>query len=739
MKFIDYIENVDVYAEAIKAIYADRAYLNGRINYVGGRINTVASGKADAKRNRPIRFNFRKAVYSHTKELRPKLRRLINRSSSLSVSICIPTYRSNDTLFKAIDSALTQRCVSGLEVVVVVNNGNEAWARMIENRYSDEDRVRVSLIQKKGAAAARNEGVRIAGYDYIAFLDDDDYFTENYLASLIDCVHPQADIVCGWFSSVGCSGNQYDYLNKALSNLRKTGYKNPGLTGVFSTVAGKLYRKSFLEKCEKMNESLQSSEDVVFWAENYELLQNRIASPSASCRESYVRVVTEDSVSRPTEADAFNFYISERLKVIGVLEKILFGRTQTQDGKKFVLGLIRAQERMIVGFYRGLDREGKSRARKLIFGYNGFLLNKGHFANKVGLAFCHNFSPSVDASAMVAAKRLRQLELYAGTPLEWHVFSKNMSDIRKPDSLWSEYYVKPVIASDSKVSGKTSEAPLTQFHYAIESYIKAAGMPASYVYSRSAFPGSHIAAYLYKKNHPDAFWVAEFSDPIARNTFGDRRSASYPDCEFEDFFESCEIIPYRYADKVIFTNDSQMEYMLEYCEDAEAAQLAASKALVWHHPVIESDYVHLFSSNYSLSREKINVGYFGSFYARRNVDPLLALAKRADVEVHLFVPNPSSVKVTLPANVKLNGVLPYFEFLDAAAKMDYVFLSDMEPLEGGITPWLPSKLSDYLATDTPVIACCNEGSPLWEYRSSQIIKVRDVDRDFLSSLVKKSC
>ena len=178
--------------------------------------------------------------------------------------------------------------------------------------------------------------------------------------------------------------------------------------------------------------------------------------------------------------------------------------------------------------------------------------------------------------------------------------------------------------------------------------------------------------------------------------------------------------------------------MLGYCEDDEAIQLAASKALVWHHPVIQGEYVHLLSSNYALSKEKINIGYFGSFYARRNVDPLLCLASREDVEVHLFVPNPSTVKEVLPANVKLNGVLPYFEFLDVAGKMDYVFLSDMEPLDDGVTPWLPSKLSDYLATGTPVIACCNDNSPLWGYQSSQIIKVRNMDSDFLAKLAKKT-
>ena len=78
--------------------------------------------------------------------------------------------------------------------------------------------------------------------------------------------------------------------------------------------------------------------------------------------------------------------------------------------------------------------------------------------------------------------------------------------------------------------------------------------------------------------------------------------------------------------------------------------------------------------------------------------------------------------------IAVSDVKPYFlEFLSTAGKMGLPVFNDMEPLDG-VTPWLPpSKLSDYLAVGVPIIALCNEGSPLSMIDSPSIIKVFDLD------------
>lgn len=719
MRFIEHLENVNIYFEAAKSLYDSRDYLLGEIEHAAFR----PEGRAVQKKS-----TFRSFLYGRTKRLRPLARKRANRLKRHSVSVCIPTYRETDLAFASIDSVLGQE-VHGftVEVVVVVNGGNADWAKKLENRYSSLPSVRIISIEEKGASVARNVAIKEAKGDFIAFLDDDDRFSAGYLSSLVDCIHPKADIVCGEFTTEGDSGVDYSYTNKALEKLRKTGFKAPGQTGLFASMCGKLFRRSFLLDAEKLDEGLTSSEDVVFWADNYDRLRSRVAFVSSKCGESYIRTVSRNSVSRPAEERAYSFYVSERLGVIARLESSLFEKATTQQGRSFVLNLISAQSKLMKDYAETLEGERKEKARREIEAYRGLLLNKSFLSNITGVAFCHNFSPYVDPSAMVSSKRLHQINEDFGEMVRWHVFAKDMSDIRKKDAQWEALYARFAYCEKMLALGKTSDLPKYQMSYAVEAYLKASSLNASVIYSRSMFPGSHIAAYLYKRDHPEAVWYAEFSDPIAKNSSGEDRDKKTleQDC-YSDFYASCEVLPYKHADKIIFTNAVQMEYMLGYCCDREAAVEARRKALAWHHPQIDHRYVGLVPSSYAVDKSKINVGFFGSFYARRSVNPMIELSKNNDVLIHLFVPDKKRVPSDLPSNFRVSDVKPYFEFLSTAGKMDYLFLSDMEPLDG-VTPWLPSKLSDYLAVGVPIIALCNEGSPLSMIDSPSIIKVFDLD------------
>lgn len=101
-------------------------------------------------------------------------------NSLLKVSIIIPTYGRPDTLSVAVDSCLNQT-YSPIEIIVVDDNNPDTESRhlteQIMERYRDDDRVKyIRHICNKNGSAARNTGFRNSTGDYIAFLDDDDYF-----------------------------------------------------------------------------------------------------------------------------------------------------------------------------------------------------------------------------------------------------------------------------------------------------------------------------------------------------------------------------------------------------------------------------------------------------------------------------------------------------------------------------------------------------------------------------------
>lgn len=98
------------------------------------------------------------------------------------VSIVIPTYKQSDLLERAIKSVLVQT-YSNLELLVVNDNDPEDdYTEIIKRKITSISDVRLKLIMQEkhiNGAAARNTGIRVAIGEYIAFLDDDDYWDKR--------------------------------------------------------------------------------------------------------------------------------------------------------------------------------------------------------------------------------------------------------------------------------------------------------------------------------------------------------------------------------------------------------------------------------------------------------------------------------------------------------------------------------------------------------------------------------
>lgn len=99
------------------------------------------------------------------------------------VSVVIPTYKRSDMLYRAIESVLSQT-YKNVECIVVNDNtpGDEfslVLYKMLD-KYSEDNRFHfVEQPVHKNGAAARNVGIRTAKGEYIAFLDDDDYWDSD--------------------------------------------------------------------------------------------------------------------------------------------------------------------------------------------------------------------------------------------------------------------------------------------------------------------------------------------------------------------------------------------------------------------------------------------------------------------------------------------------------------------------------------------------------------------------------
>ena len=101
------------------------------------------------------------------------------------ISTVIPTHSGSQVIYRAVDSVLSQT-YPNIEVVVVDDNGKGTEEQIATEKsmekYASDDRVKyfthdVSL----HGSAARNTGVKHSSGEFIALLDDDDYFLPNNL------------------------------------------------------------------------------------------------------------------------------------------------------------------------------------------------------------------------------------------------------------------------------------------------------------------------------------------------------------------------------------------------------------------------------------------------------------------------------------------------------------------------------------------------------------------------------
>ena len=117
------------------------------------------------------------------------------------VAVIIPTLRRPEMLERAVRSVLGQTGVANrLREIVVVDNDPQATARDVTTRLAAEASVPIIWrhAPRPGVATARNQGLAVTTASLIAFLDDDESASPDWLKALLSAqAQTGADAVFG--------------------------------------------------------------------------------------------------------------------------------------------------------------------------------------------------------------------------------------------------------------------------------------------------------------------------------------------------------------------------------------------------------------------------------------------------------------------------------------------------------------------------------------------------------------
>lgn len=175
------------------------------------------------------------------------------------ISAVITTHNRLNLLKKAVKSVKNQT-YSNIEIIIVNDNSNDGTVEYL-NELSDHDRsilhINISPEESHGGNYARNQGIKNASGEYIAFLDDDDEWLPEKIEKQIGFFQK-----CPSYGMVYC-GRRIEKNNtvqeEQLPDVKFTGdLKETCFEGIFCVTSMMVVKKSILLDLNGFDEELKA-------------------------------------------------------------------------------------------------------------------------------------------------------------------------------------------------------------------------------------------------------------------------------------------------------------------------------------------------------------------------------------------------------------------------------------------------------------------------------------------------
>lgn len=175
------------------------------------------------------------------------------------VSVIIPMYNSEKTIKRTLNSVINQS-YKNFEVIIVNDGSTDNSPDIVEQFIKSNSSYDITLVNQnnQGVSVARNNGIKLAKGQYIAFLDSDDYWETNKLYEQIKIMGDNADIyLLGTLPKSSKDDMNTEEIN--YIDFRKLLFKNYFMT---SSV---MIRKEVFSTVGYFNTQKKYSEDYDLW------------------------------------------------------------------------------------------------------------------------------------------------------------------------------------------------------------------------------------------------------------------------------------------------------------------------------------------------------------------------------------------------------------------------------------------------------------------------------------------
>lgn len=195
------------------------------------------------------------------------------------ISIIVPIYKAEKYLEKCLASIQSQT-YRNLQILLIDDGSPDACGEICEEYAKKDQRIQVIHQENSGVSSARNTGLREAAGDFVAFVDPDDYISEDMIETLyIEAVESGSDIVAccamiitdkglvenSFFSQQEVEGTLVAKETAILQLVSNRIFSGAGRFIDIGVPWGKLYKRSLISSNGlKFNVDLRRMQDNIF-------------------------------------------------------------------------------------------------------------------------------------------------------------------------------------------------------------------------------------------------------------------------------------------------------------------------------------------------------------------------------------------------------------------------------------------------------------------------------------------
>lgn len=177
------------------------------------------------------------------------------------VSIITPCYNGAKYIAQTIESVLAQT-YENWEMIIVNDGSKDNSVEVITPYVQKDGRIKLVNQENGGSANARNHGIRIAQGRYIALLDADDLWDNNFIEEQLKFMETTGAL-CAYSSYRRIGEDSKEILRPVICRERVT-YKQMQVTNFIACLTG-LYDSSEFGKVYLREELKSIRDDYAYW------------------------------------------------------------------------------------------------------------------------------------------------------------------------------------------------------------------------------------------------------------------------------------------------------------------------------------------------------------------------------------------------------------------------------------------------------------------------------------------